>query len=181
LPPVAVAPALAGMRAAIAALARDVSESSNQAKQIARRFVGRLPVIAGAEAFAPVAYRWRTQINENAKSWAIADELPEMNHNAHAGYGLPVESVARMHAVLLRHAAVHRRTALRFDATRDKMQQQGVSAEIVDITQGGLFEQVLRGLALGDLVSYYLGLLNGVRPSPVPDLIELKEWMARQA
>ena len=181
VPKVDLPSALDEMRDTIGGIARDVPESSNTAKRLARRLAGRLPVIVGAEAFAPVAYRWRTQVNENAKSWAIADELPEMNHNAHAGYGLPAESVALMHALLLRHEAVHPRTARRFDATQAKMREQGVSAEIIDITGHDVFAQMLRGLAMGDLVSYYLGLLNGVHPSPVPALLELKDWMSKEA
>ena len=58
---------------------RDVPEASNPAKEIARRFAGRLPVIIGSEAMTPVAYRWRTQINENAQELggrrrAVGDE-----------------------------------------------------------------------------------------------------------
>jgi glucose/mannose-6-phosphate isomerase len=178
IPPIAVDEAVAEMREIIDANGRDVPESRYEAKQIAQRLAGRLPVFAGAEALAPVAYRWRTQVNENAKSWAIADELPEMNHNAHAGYGLPAESVERLYAVLLRHGGVHPRIALRFDATMLKMREMGVSAEIVEIPGRDIVSQMLRAIALGDFVSYYLGLLNDVHPSPVPALIELKKWMA---
>lgn len=170
--------ALDEMRALGRETGPDAPESANFAKQLAHRIAGRLPVFVGAESFAPVAYRWRTQTNENGKSWAIADELPEMNHNAPVGYGLPQRVVPLLHAVLLRHAAVHPRIALRFEATRDQMQRAGVSAEIVDITGSTLLAQILRGVMLGDLVSYYLGVLNGVDPSPVDALVELKDFLA---
>jgi glucose/mannose-6-phosphate isomerase len=173
-----LAGALDEMREVAAQCHPDSSEQKNTAKQLARRVAGRLPLFVGAESFAPVAYRWRTQTNENGKSWAIADELPEMNHNAPVGYGLPQRIVPLLHAVLLRHASVHPRVALRFDATRDQMQRAGVSAEIVDVTGSTLLAQVLRGVMLGDMMSYYLGLLNVVDPSPVDALVELKEFLA---
>jgi glucose/mannose-6-phosphate isomerase len=173
-----LAPALHEMRAVVAECASDVAEDANPAKQLARRLAGRLPVFVGAEALAPVAYRWRTQVNENAKSWAIADELPEMNHNAQTGYGLPRRAVPLLHAVLLRHAGIHPRIALRFDATADEMRREGVSAEIVDLAGATLLAQILRAVQLGDFVSYYLGLLNGVEPSPVEALHRLKELLA---
>jgi glucose/mannose-6-phosphate isomerase len=154
-------------------------EESNIAKQVARRLHGRLPVFVGAECFAPVAYRWRTQVNENAKSWAIADELPEMNHNAQAGYGLPADVVARMHIVMLRHASVHSRIKRRFDAAADEMRRKGVSAEILEAEGATLLAQMLRALLLGDHVSYYLGILNGVSPSPTPELTAIKDLLAR--
>jgi glucose/mannose-6-phosphate isomerase len=173
--------ALAAMGELAATVGRDIPERANAAKQLARRLHGRLPVFVGADAFVPVAYRWRTQVNENAKSWAIADELPEMNHNAHAGYGLPQRVVPLLHVVLLRHAGAHPHTARRFAATADRMRRDGVSAEIVGVDGPSLLAQVLRGGLLGDFVSYYLGLLNGVPPSPVEPLDELKELLARQA
>ena len=43
-----------------------------RAKALARRLHGTVPVIAGAGLTAPVAYRWKTQINENAKLPAFA-------------------------------------------------------------------------------------------------------------
>ncbi len=157
----------------------DVPEASNVAKQIARRLHGRLGAFIGAESLAPVAYRWRTQLNENAKSWAIADELPEMNHNAQAGYGLPSEVVPFLHAVLLRHAAVHPMIVPRFEAAAEEMQRHGVSAEIVEIEGADVLAQVLRAAHLGDYVSYYVGLLNEVSPSPTPELTAIKELLGR--
>ena len=45
-------------------------------------------------------------------------------------------------------------------------------------TGSSLLAQMLRAVLLGDYVSYYLGLLNGVHPSPVPALGELKNLLA---
>ncbi len=173
-----MAQALDEMRALNGEICRDVAEASNPAKQLARRLAGRLPVFIGAEALAPVAYRWRTQVNENAKSWAIADELPEMNHNAHLGYGLPSAAVPFLHVVLLRHAAIHPRIALRVDATADAMHSFGLSVEVLEIEGASVLSQMLRAVLLGDYVSFYLGLLNGVHPSPMDALESLKALLA---
>lgn len=172
--------ALGEMRQLGAAIRRDVPEDVNEAKQLARRLEGRLPVFVGAGALAPVAYRWRTQVNENANSWAIADELPEMNHNAQAGFGLPMRIVPLLRAVLLRHASAHPRVALRFGATADEMRRCGVDAEIVEIGGATLLAQVLRAVHLGDYVSYYLGLLNGVHPSATEPLTAIKALLAAE-
>jgi glucose/mannose-6-phosphate isomerase len=170
--------ALDEMRALGRTIARDVAEDANPAKQMARRLHGTLPVFVGAQALAPVAYRWRTQVNENAKSWAIADELPEMNHNAQPGYGLASEIVPHLHAVLLRHAAMHPRIRLRVDATAAEMRAHGVAVEVIDVEGTTVLAQMLRAVLLGDYASYYLGLLNGVHPSPVTALGRLKDLLA---
>lgn len=180
LPDVApdLAPALAHMRSLVQEDGRDVPEARNPAKQLARRLFGRLPVFVAAEALAPVAYRWRTQVNENAKSWAIAEELPEMNHNAPLGYAAPASVASSVHAVLLRHAAMHARIARRVDLTLEQMSAAGLEAEVIEVPGSSLLAQMLWAIQLGDFVSYYLGLLYGIDPSEVRALDWLKAQLA---
>ena len=175
----ALACALAELRALRTTLGRDVPEAANPAKALARRLAGKLPVFVGAEALTPVAYRWRTQVNENGKSWAVAEELPEMNHNAPLGFGRPEALVPLLHVVVLRHASMHPRIRLRVDATLEQLAAAGVAAEAIDIPGSSVLAQMLHGIALGDFTSYYLGLLHGVDPSPVAALDWLKSYMAR--
>lgn len=180
VPKSGIAAALDQMRATRDGITRDVPEASNMAKQLARWLHGSVPVIVGAQALAPVAYRWRTQVNENAKSWAIAEELPEMNHNAQTNYGLPAAAVPLLRALLLRHGAMHPRIRLRVDATAAAMRDAGMKAEIIEVEGASLLAQMLRAVLLGDYVSYYLGLLNGVHPSPVEALGRLKDFLAER-
>jgi glucose/mannose-6-phosphate isomerase len=171
--------ALAHMSSLAVACATDVPEASTQAKQIARRWHGRLPVIAGAGVFAPVAYRWRTQVNENGKSWGVWLELPEMNHNAPVGYGMPAAVVPDMHAVLLRQSGGNARVSKRIDLSHEQMQKAGVSCEIIDVPGASVLAQMLWAIQLGDFASYYLGILNGADPSEVRALDWLKSKMAK--
>ena len=57
-----------------------------RAEEIAAASRARTPVITGAELTAPVARRWKTQINENAKLPAFFSELPEADHNELCGW-----------------------------------------------------------------------------------------------
>ncbi len=170
--------ALDHMRTLVRDAGRDVGEGHSPAKQLARRWHGKLPVIVGADALAPVAYRWRTQINENAKSWAVALELPEMNHNAPVGYGAPAALVPLLHVVLLRHAAVHPRVAKRIALATEQMAAAGMSVEVIDVPGATVLEQVLWAVQFGDFASYYLGILNGADPSEVRALDWLKSQMS---
>ena len=130
-------------------------------------------MIVGGDTMAPVAYRWRTQINENAKSWGIALELPELNHNAPVGYGGPPEALPLLHAILLRNVSAHPRVARRIDLTHKQMTAAGVANEIVDVPGDTILQQMLWAIQFGDFASYYLGLLNGADPSEVTAL----EWL----
>ena len=154
----------------------DVPFDKNPAKQLASRLHGKLPVIIGAGVLEPAVYRWKTQINENADSWAIHEALPELDHNSIVGFGLP--DVSRLHAVFVRHASLHPRLLLRYEATAEALDDAGVSHETVDASGVSDLAQTMTAVYLGDFTSYYLGLLNGVNPSAVAPIDRLKARLA---
>ena len=76
------APRIAAEVEAAAGFLREESAALRErAAAIAAGLEGALPVIYGAELTAPVARRWKTQVNENAKLQAFFSELPEADHN----------------------------------------------------------------------------------------------------
>ena len=150
----------------------------NPAKQLATRMQGRLPVVVGGGLLAVAAKRWKTQLNENSKSWALHEELPEMDHNSIAGFGLPGGVVGRLHVVFLWHAALHSRLLLRYEATAEALSAAGVSHERVEAQGASPLAQMLSAIYLGDLASYYLALLSDVEPSPVAAIERLKARLA---
>jgi len=174
----AVAEAVSCMREQRERLGFAVVADRNAAKQLAGRLHGRLPVVIGAGVLSEAAYRWRTQIAENSKSWAFAEELPELDHNTIVGFGLPRELLSSLHAVFLWHPALHPRLQRAYKATAAELELAGVSHEQVEAAGTGLLAQALTGIYLGDFVSYYLALLNGVDPSPVAPIKRFKAALA---
>ena len=57
-----------------------------EAKALAQRLHGTTPVVMGTELTGAAAYRWKCQLNENAKLPAFAAELPELDHNEVVGW-----------------------------------------------------------------------------------------------
>jgi glucose/mannose-6-phosphate isomerase len=167
--------ALAVMREQREQLAFSSPYDTNAAKQLAARLHGLLPVVMGAGILSEAAHRWKTQINENAKSWALYDELPELGHNSIVGFGLPKEIAERLHVVLLSHPALHPRVLIEYDVIDDELERAGVTRERVEAKGSSPLAQVLTTIYLGDLVSYYLALLNGVDPTPVDAIGRLKQ------
>ncbi len=173
----AVAEAVSVMREQRKRFEFESLEEGNPAKQIARRLHGRLPVVVGAGLLAPAAYRWKTQLNENSKCWAFCEELPELDHNSIVGFALPEVLLERLHAVVLWHPALPERLRLRYEATAEALSEAGIANERVEAAGRRPLAQVMSALYLGDLVSYYLALLNGVEPSPVAAIELLKARM----
>jgi glucose/mannose-6-phosphate isomerase len=151
-----------------------VPADRNSAKQLAGRLYGRLPVVVGSGVLIEAARRWKTQFNENSKCWAIWEELPELDHNTIVGFGLTAEAVRQLHVVFVAHPALHPRMLRRYELTAEALSDTGVSSERVEALGEAPLAQALTAIYLGDFVSYYLGLLNGVEPSPVAPIAKLK-------
>jgi len=166
----------------LAALAREWGpdgEGENIAKQLADSIHGTVPVIIGAGVTAAIAYRWKTQINENAKSPAFWGELPELDHNEIAGWqGAP--AIAPMSAIFLDDCDTHPRLKARIELTRDAIEPAARATAVVSTRGETAVERVCSLVLLGDLVSCYLAILAGVDPTPVDALTELKRALAER-
>src|SRR3989338_5305510 len=53
---------------------------------LSKKLKDKTPIIYSSEALGAIAFRWKTQINENAKMPAFYNVFSEMNHNEIAGY-----------------------------------------------------------------------------------------------
>jgi glucose/mannose-6-phosphate isomerase len=149
------------------------------AKTIARGLLGTTPVIAGAGLTNPIAYRWKTQINENAKQPSFASELPELDHNEIVGWESARE-LGRFSAIFLDDSDAHPRVKERMDLT-ERLIADNVAASFRLETRGQTaIERVFSLVLLGDLVSIYLATLREVDPGPVRVLDELKSALAER-
>jgi glucose/mannose-6-phosphate isomerase len=167
------------LRAQAARWAPESPEADNPAKRLARILYGHLPCIyTGPGATAPVGVRWKGQLNENAKSLALAAVFPELDHNEIMGWhALPdVRRAARLLIVRDRDdgAPVHRR----MQVTAEILAPRVAGIEWIDTEGETLLERILGAAYLGDHASVYLAFLNDVDPTPVAEIDVLKRRLA---
>lgn len=147
-----------------------VPAEKNLAKQLAQECMGKSVVIYAGPKLYSAAYKWKININENAKQVAWCNQLPEFNHNEFLGWSS--HPVDKPYAVIdLRSDLEHARVQKRFDITEKLLSGQRPSPLQVQAEGDTLLRQLLWVITLGDFVSVYLALLNGLNPTPV-DLIE---------
>ncbi|MEI6237022.1 MAG: bifunctional phosphoglucose/phosphomannose isomerase [Candidatus Saccharibacteria bacterium] len=148
----------------------DVATGQNYAKQIAQEVIGKSAVIYGGPLMYPAAYKWKISFNENAKNIAWCNQYPEFNHNEFLGWTSHPQE--KLYAVIdLRSNLEHPQVQKRFEVS-ERLLSGRRPAPIVVQTQGEtLLEQMLWAVALGDFVTLYTAILNGLNPTPV-DLIE---------
>jgi glucose/mannose-6-phosphate isomerase len=153
----------------------DAPEDS-RAKALARSLDGTVPVIAGAGLTAPIAYRWKTQINENAKIHAFSAELPELDHNEILGWA--GADLAPFSAVFLDDRDLHPRLRRRIALTRELIADQAVTAEQFEAEGETRLDRLVSMVLLGDLISIYVAALRGVDPGDIELLAEFKSRMS---
>jgi glucose/mannose-6-phosphate isomerase len=150
-----------------------------EAKALARRLDGTIPVIAGAELAAAAAYRWKCQINENAGLPAFAAALPEIDHNEVVGWPAARE-LGRFSAVFLSDPGAHARDILRIQLTATEARAGTDVVEIVEPHGDTPLERIVSHVLLGDLVSLYLAVLRGKDPVEVLPIDALKAALAER-
>ena len=184
---------LAGFAEDFTRLYEPLNATDNFAKELATHLAGKIVVIYGGDELDSVARRWKTQINENADSWAFAEALPDANHNSVNGYR--VEGIKNnVEVVLLSHTHIQGQGHTKLHRLQELFQSKGVSvnpvslesqlivrdkiAKSLPLLRVGQQIEIMRimvGTCLGDWVSYYMALMTGVNPSPVPHITELKD------
>lgn len=132
---------------------------------------GRVPIVYGAELTDPVAARWKTQINENAKRPAFQSTLPEADHNELCGYAAGGDFTL----VFLEDEGQHERVRRRIELTAEVAREAGLETVRVRSRGQTALQRVMSLVLLGDLTSVRLAELAGVDPTPVEALERFKQ------
>ncbi len=151
-----------------------------EAKALARRLHGSIPIVAGTELTSAAAYRWKCQFNENSKLPAFTGELPESDHNEIVGWPA-AKDLGRFTVVLLEDPGAGDRNRSRVQLTADLAADAFRNVERVAPRGEGRLPQLVSLVLLGDLVSLYLAVLRGVDPDDVAVLGHFKAALADEA
>ncbi|MGI8687760.1 MAG: bifunctional phosphoglucose/phosphomannose isomerase [Thermomicrobiales bacterium] len=155
-----------------------VSENENPAKQMARALAGKIPAIYGGTMLEPVARAWKAKLNGYAKTTAIFDLLPEINHTSTVGYEFPAQLAEWLAVVQLRSPYDYPRMRMHWRITTDLLDRRGIPYGIVEAKGRSRLAQMLWMLAFADWIAYYLALLNGVDPTAEESIGYMKRILA---
>ncbi len=105
--------------------------------------------------------------------------MPELDHNEICGWGQHGDITRQMFSIVeLRHGFEHKRLQLRFDETRDIIDECVHQMLTVEGEGDGRLAQLLDLMYLGDWTSCYMALENDVDPGPIDAITELKTRLA---
>jgi len=161
----------------------------NLAKSTAETIFGKIPIIySSSPLLYPVAYRWKCQINENAKLPAFCHSLPEMLHNEIEGWesnnssplyegglgGISQQFIP----IFLRLFDDEQVYSDRVNKFQGLLSKQGieflefygdpsVSPVPTESVDGGLLCSIFTLIYLGDMISFCMGILNEIDPTEI--------------
>lgn len=173
--------ALAALRAQQENLRAVVPVVNNPAKRMAGQLYGRYVIVFGADVLAPVARRWKGQLNEVAKTGCQFEYLPEANHNTVAGIINPEHILGQVMALFLRAPSYHPRNLLRANLTKKIFMLEAINTDFIDAAGDGRLAHLWTALHMGDYTAYYLAMAYGLDPTPVEAIESLKVEMQHGA
>ena len=155
------------------------SEIFIEAKKIAKKINKKTCIIyGGTDLTELVASRWKTQINENAKSKAFVGSMPEVHHNEILSWDADVEgSKSNYVLILLRDNSENSQIAKRFDLTQKLL---GEKVEIFNIepkSQSTTLIKLMELVLLGDLFSLSLADELNMIPEDIEGIENLKKLL----
>ncbi|MCL4347097.1 MAG: bifunctional phosphoglucose/phosphomannose isomerase [Candidatus Thermoplasmatota archaeon] len=168
--------AIQEVRTRMGTLLPEVPVEKNEAKQLALWLGEKTPIIITTPGTYSLGERMKTQFNENSKRFAWQISLPEFNHND----WIPLfedATVSNYRAIIFdsgdKNPYIRRRLGVVADLLAKRLE-----VRLMKLGQGNVLGRFIATMAVGDMASYYLSIMEGRDPSPVAPIEELKREIA---
>lgn len=147
-------------------------QTENPAKTLAFELLDRRPILVGADHLVGALHTATNQLNENAKVLAEYREVPEMNHHLMEGFSFPKSIHTSNMLVIFRSKLYHPQNQKRIEITAETAENNELDTLIIDVTNSTHLTQVGEVMTLLNYASFYLCMLEGINPGPIPNV----EW-----
>ncbi len=156
-------------------ISMDVPQEENLAKKVALRLLDKIPMVYGSSLLEGVAYRLRSQLNENSKVPSGSGSFPEAFHNAVLGSERDSEVLGNLALLLLRDPGDDEGVKRKIERFKELFTPKVGDIIEVEARGSGKLARILSLVYFGDYISTYLGLLYGHDPSSNVSIDKLKQ------
>ncbi len=152
---------------------------TNMAKHLAYEMVDRLLILVSSQHLRGAAHVFNNQLNENAKQLTVELSLPEMNHHYMEALSFPRAVASESLFVFINSRHYVPRIQTRYGLTETVAQNNGFATYVIKLSTSSPLEEVFALIQFGAYTNYYLSMLNGINPSPIPNVDFFKEELAK--
>ena len=155
------------------------NELLTQALNITKAISTKTSVIYGGTPLTYlVAQRWKTQINENAKSKAFVGYMPEVHHNEILSWEADKNDSKNNYQLLfLRSPLENSQISKRFELTKEIIGDMVDISEIENISSKNIISNLFHLTLIGDLVSVYMADNLDIDPYDITSIENLKKLL----
>ena len=155
------------------------NELLTQALNISKEISTKSSVIYGGTPLTYlVAQRWKTQINENAKSKAFVGYMPEVHHNEILSWEANKEGSKNNYQLLfLRSPKENSQISKRFELTKEIIGDKVNISEIENISSENIISNIFHLTLIGDLASVYMAKNLDIDPYDITAIENLKKLL----
>ena len=170
-----LAEAVAMMKRSQQHIVPEMIAAKNPAKRYAGQLVGRWVTFVATETLAPVARRWKTQINQLAKASANFEIIPEATHNTLIATLNPNATLnAHTMTLFMRSPGDHPRNKLRSDLMRQAFMLEALNTDVIDARGKSIIAHLWTLIIFGAYMAYYLAMAYGADPSEEDAFVNFK-------
>ena len=133
-------------------------------------FISGIPLIYYPYGLQSSATRFKSSIQENAKTHAIIEDVVEASHNGIVAWEKP----SIVQPILLRGYDDYIKTKDRFEIIKEFFDKNNIKYKEITSVPGNILTKTMTLIYLLDYVSIYRAFLSEIDPSPVPSIDFLK-------
>lgn len=146
----------------------EVKGEENPAKALAYMMVDRRPVFVVSDFLEGAVHVSTNQANENAKVYADYKIVPEMNHHLLEGLKFPKSNATNHIFVFIKSMLYHQKNVIRMQLTQKIVEDNDIDSIAVPLKAQTKIEQVFELISILSFAGFYLAMLEGINPSPIP-------------
>ncbi len=150
-------------------------KDDNLAKLLAYNAFKRLVVFISADHLIGATHVFNNQVNENAKNLTTELVIPEMNHHYLEALSFPKQLRDDLFFLLWDSELFLPRIRRRIELTKQIIDKKDYPHQLVKLEGKDVLTQAFEVIQLGEYTSFYLAMLNGIDPAPIPNVDFLKK------
>lgn len=145
-----------------------VPVKENPAKKMAQAIFGKKVVFIAARHLLAAAHTVKNQMNENAKNFSAIFDIPELNHHLMEGLSFPQSNPKDLLFFFLDSELYPGRIIKRLTITKDVVVKHKIPSITWNAEAKDFLSQAFEFIQFGGFVNFYLAIVNGIDPGPVP-------------
>ena len=170
---------VSGMGEIVKSSAPSVPRAENKTKKLALALKDKIICLISAEHLVGATHAFNNQLNENSKVFTGDYIIPELNHHLMEGLKHPTSNKETLSVIFIESANYSGRTKERLKITKDVVSKNGIKTHTLNIKGARPLTESFELIQTGAFVNFYLAILYGQNPAPIPWVDYFKEKLGQ--